>query len=449
MTLKKTIKSWLPKTLLARSLMILIVPIVLIQLVTTYIFFDRHWSNMMDRLAYALAGEIAIIADRMDQEGSLERFDRIRTVAANELDLVIGFIPDQTLPPTQKRESVIEELILQSLRKQLSAKLDYPYALKSDAGEEWVEVNVAVNGGVLEIVIPWKRFYSSTGYIFILWVYGASILLLLVAVLFMRNQIRPIRRLSVAAEKFGKGRESPKFKPEGASEVRRAAVAFLTMQKRIRRQMDQRTAMLAGVSHDLRTLVTRMKLNLTMMEGQGEELSSISNDLVTMEKMLAAYLNFAKGDVPEHNQFIDMNSFVRELVDELSAAYPERKLDYAVQKGAENSYLSIRPTSLRRCLSNIIENALSYGTNVTVYLQAGKEGWLEVLISDDGPGIPPDRYEAVFRPFVRLDSARPVSEGHSGLGLSIALDIAHAHGGDILLGQSEAGGLLVTVKLPE
>jgi two-component system osmolarity sensor histidine kinase EnvZ len=279
--------------------------------------------------------------------------------------------------------------------------------------------------------------------IFILWMVGTALILLGIAILFLRNQVRPIERLALAAENFGKGQPVPDFKPYGATEVRRAAQAFLTMRERIERYVSQRTEMLAGVSHDIKTPLTRMKLALAMME-PSRDIAELSSDIAEMERMLDDYLAFARGEGGEESQNADLAELVRDTVAAAAKAKPGRAVDVM---GPEHLMLSVKRAAFRRCLTNLVDNALKHGRTVVVALSRD-DRFAEVAVEDDGPGIPETRREEAFRPFHRLDEGRNLQAGGSGLGLAIARDIARAHGGDIVLSQSALGGLKATIRLP-
>jgi len=283
--------------------------------------------------------------------------------------------------------------------------------------------------------------YVSNSEIFLLWMVGTSTVLLIVAIIFLRNQIKPILRLADAAESFGKGREVPNFRPRGAREVRRAAAAFIEMKTRVERAMEQRTAMLAGVSHDLRTVLTRFKLELALIDDT-PEVEAMKKDVDEMARMLEAYLAFARGDSGEASAPTDMAGFLEEL-----------KID-AERHGHKASVVfhgppivTVRPAAFRRCLGNLVSNAARFAPSIAITGHRDHR-YLTVTVDDDGPGIPPDMREEVFKPFLRLDDARNQDEGGTGLGLAIARDIARSHGGDITLGDSPLGGLRATVRVP-
>jgi two-component system osmolarity sensor histidine kinase EnvZ len=286
-----------------------------------------------------------------------------------------------------------------------------------------------------------SRAYASNSEIFIFWMLGTSSILLIVAVLFLRNQIRPILRLAEAAESFGKGREAPNFRPRGAREVRKAAQAFLEMKARVERSIEQRTAMLAGVSHDLRTILTRFKLELALI-GDSPEVDGMRKDVDEMAGMLEAYLAFARGDSGEIAQPTDMSMALEELRSDA-----ERHGHAATVTFHGLPVVTVKPAAFKRCIANLVSNAARYARTVAITGHRDHR-YLTVTVDDDGPGIPADMREEVFKPFLRLDDARNQDEGGTGLGLAIARDIARSHGGDITLSDSPMRGLRATVRVP-
>lgn len=436
-----SLKKVLPRSLLGRSLLILAVPVILIQVISTYIFFDRHWTKMTDRLAHAVAGEVAVIADTLESGADEEQMRRIGLQAARSLDLLISYEPGAVMEPDLDPARVRRSIVARTLIRALDERLFHPFRVTLDMREKWVGVSVQLEGGVLYISLPQRRLFSSSGYIFLLWMTGTSLALLAVAVMFMRNQIRPIRRLAVAAERFGRGLDVPSsFKPEGAREVRQAAKAFLDMQERIRRQIQQRTAMLSGVSHDLRTPLTRMKLQVAMMSGPDAE--DLRADIADMERMIGAYLEFARGEGGEQAVRTDLRAMLNDV--EQKARRQGAAITLSMP---EDIVLSLRPVAFERCLGNLVGNAAKYARHI--WIEAARhDGEAEIRVDDDGPGVPEDQFEEVFKPFVRVEGSRNPATGGIGLGLPIAQDIVASHGGRIWLEKSPRGGLRVVIRLP-
>lgn len=443
---KSGLKKYLPQTLFFRSLLILILPILLLQIITTYMFFDRHWTKMTARLAFAVAGEITLLADYIENAESDQKIeDAIKAVAEN-LSLLATYDKGQILQrPVNTQKALIswQTMIETTLVNELNNTLKRPFAVNVDFKEKWVEVRVQLQEGVLNISLPQRRLFSSTTYIFLLWVFGASMVLLIIAVLFMRNQIRPIRRLAVAAERFGKGREVRNFKIEGANEVRQAGQAFLDMKTRIQRQISQRTDMLAGVSHDLRTPLTRLKLQISML-GDSPDIYEMKKDVADMEKMIEGYLNFVRGQGKEKSKYVSIATLLKEI----TTAAKRQGCDTELILNDIDLSISIRPTALKRALMNVVGNAAKFSNYIWITLEKVSVSEIKISIDDNGPGIDPEKYEDVFRPFYRIEESRNQNTGGIGLGMPIAMDIIHAHGGEIWLEKSPKGGLSVQIVLP-
>ncbi|MCD8497441.1 MAG: ATP-binding protein [Alphaproteobacteria bacterium] len=434
-----------PGSLLGRSLLILIIPILLIQVITIVVFFDRHWSKMTERLAFGVAGEIRLMADAIERTpDNPESVERITGYAAKSLQLLISYSPDEVLENPQNHQSsgLWQSLVTQSLAEQLQANLNRPFRIDADRQEKWFEISVQLEGGVMNVSLPERRVYSSSGYIFLIWMFAVSMVLLVLAILFMRGQVRPIRKLAVAAERFGRGQDSPSFKPEGAREVRQAAEAFIEMRKRIKRQIEQRTLMLAGVSHDLRTPLTRLKLQLAM-EDDKPGIADMKQDVEDMERMIAGYLDFVRGEGEEEAIETALLPVIKR-----SASTAERQGKAVDINVPDDLVLHLKPMAFQRALDNVIGNAARYASALWVSAAIEEESIVLIRVEDNGPGIPEDMYEEVFKPFIRIDKSRNTDTGGVGLGLPIAMDVIHGHGGKIWLEKSQHGGLAVIMKLP-
>ena len=437
-----SIKRYLPRSLFARSLLILTLPVILILVISTYIFFERHWERMAGRLAMAVAGEVAFLVEQVKHNKNEKYLSKLTGDSIRHMQISMKYVENGEIQPDPVRYIGRGDIIKKILSQELEHKLRYPYRILVDTKEKWIQVQVQLEGGALIVTSPERRLFSSSGYVFLIWMIGVSAVLLVVAVLFMRNQIRPIKRLAIAAERFGKGREVSFFKLEGAREVRQAARAFLGMRERINRQIQQRTAMLAGVSHDLRTPLTRIKLQAEMM-GDHEDAKALKSDVEDMQRMIDAYLQFTKGEGNEETQRID----VLDMVERLSASFARSSFNIDVQSKGENFSLWLRPVAFERCLSNILSNAQKYAGAAWVNVQ-GNDEIITIVVDDDGPGIDEAYYDDVFKPFFREEKSRNTKTGGVGLGLPIAQDIILAHGGDIRLGKSSKGGLSVKIELP-
>lgn len=436
-SVRLSIKRVLPKTLFGRSLMIIVMPLILLQIVSAWIFYDRHWDTVTWRLSVSVAGDIANAIEQIRRQP--DQRQEIFQDIGRTMELGMAYYPGEILP-NQPHE--LSGLLDRLLAKAMDERVRRPHVIDSSSFDKQLVLHVQLKDAVLTVAVPRSRLFSSTTYIFIMWMVGTSLVLFAVASIFMRNQVRPIRRLARAVDSFGKGRERDEdFKPEGALEVRQAAAAFNRMSERIRRQIRQRTDMLSGVSHDLRTPLTRMKLQIAML-GDSPETSELGANVAEMEKMIQDYLTFARGEGGEASVECDLS----ELVSDLSAKWQAGGI--AIDCHTEGKIVTwLKPNAFRRCVDNLIANASRYGKQVWVH--AGRRGdAVEVLVDDNGPGIPKAEREDAFRPFYRLDRSRNPSTGGTGLGLSISRDVARAHGGDILLEDSPHGGLRARVRLP-
>jgi two-component system osmolarity sensor histidine kinase EnvZ len=439
----RRISRWLngvmPKGLYARALLIIIAPMVILQSVIAFVFMERHWNLVTQRLSADVVHDIAALIDVY--RGYPQGADRalIRKIAQDRLGLVVDFLPLGELPPPGPKPffSLLDQALSEELRKQIGR----PFWIDTVGRSSLVEIRVQLDNTVMRIFARRSAAYASNSEIFLIWMVGTSTVLLVVAIIFLRNQIKPILKLADAAESFGKGRDVPNFRPRGAREVRRAAQAFIEMKTRVERAIEQRTAMLAGVSHDLRTVLTRFKLELVLI-GNAPEVDAMKKDVDEMARMLEAYLAFARGDLGESASPTDMGEFLDEL--KLDAERHGHKASVVFHG---TPIVTVRPAAFKRCLANLVSNAARFAPSIAITGHRDHR-YLTVTVDDDGPGIPADLREEVFKPFLRLDDARNQDEGGTGLGLAIARDIARSHGGDITLGDSPLGGLRATVRVP-
>ncbi|HVH74455.1 MAG TPA: ATP-binding protein [Stellaceae bacterium] len=432
------VKRVLPRTMFGRSLLIVVMPLILLQAIATWIFYDRHWAAISWRLANGVASNVGLLIEATRYAATPADTARLLQRAGAMTDLRFALQPGAHLRPPPRRSGTLLE---SQLRIALQQRLDFPYRIDAVSHPRAVTIEVQLPQGVLAVVAPRDLLYSSTTYIFVLWMVGSSLVLLAVATLFLRNQVRSLRRLAAAADSFGKGRPVPYFKVEGAVEIRRAAVAFMTMRDRIERQIRQRTEMLAGVSHDLRTPLTRMKLALELL-GNDAVVEELRSDVVEMEHMVNGYLDFVRGEGGEEPVETDLAL----LLDDLAAAM--RREGTPLSLAAPPEYvIPLRPNAIRRCLGNLIGNARRHGSHVWLTALVLADG-IDILVDDDGSGIPPADRERVFQPFIRLDPSRSPSTGGIGLGLTIARDVARNHGGEIHLETSPQGGLRARLHLP-
>lgn len=483
----KYLKRLMPHGLMGRAMIMTVTPMLVTLAIGMVVFFDRHWSDTTHRLTQSLAGEIALIRDRvyvLQSDGvGKEDMNLWLDTSGKRLGLRLSLVPQNIFDKTKKQDvNPYINWALPHLERALAEQIEMPAQLFYDyeTGSDWV--GIAVDTGLvldatqtpllLEVMAPYKRIFSSTTYVFVVMMGGGGMMLMLTAMLFMRNQIRPIRRLARMAEAFGRGDEPPKTKPHGASEIRQAIHAFMVMQTRIRRFVTQRTEFLAAVSHDLRTPLTRMRLNVEMYADEAHTrtmpletrsaLREISQDVALMQRMIEAFLAFARGQsMPLALQDIPISSWTQQVVDRTARTIPEAQknvtIDFLGTTPPDSEHvIQGDPDALDRMLTNLLTNALNYARSRMTIALVFREKTVEIMIEDDGDGIDAAHFEAVFKPFVRLDAARGQNTSVSsetdtgtGLGLSIARDIARFHGGDIRLVQGKnLGGLTAVIRLP-
>lgn len=437
-------RQWLyrvtPKGLYGRSLLIIILPMVILQCVVTIAFMDRHWQAVTRRLSSMVTSNIAAIIELYEAQPASPIFDKVKEVARDRMELQVDILPPGSLPTTTARPFFLT--LDWALSRELQRQIGRPFWIDTVGKSNLIEIRVLLNDErVMRFFVYRDRAYASNSHIFILWMVGTSFVLIVAAILFLRNQIRPIQRLAHAAEEFGKGRDVANFTPRGAREVRRAAIAFLLMKRRIERQIEQRTTMLNGVSHDLRTMLTRFKLQLALMSAS-PEVEELDRDAAEMQSMLEAYLAFARGDAGESTEAVNIETILAFLAQEAERLGRQASVNFI-----GDPIVTVRPQAFKRCLMNLVTNAIRFGEKIAI---SGRhdDGMLRVVIDDDGPGIPPALREEVFRPFYRIDEARNQDTGGTGLGLAIARDVATSHGGDIVLEESPLGGLRARVEIP-
>jgi two-component system osmolarity sensor histidine kinase EnvZ len=427
----------LPRSLLGRSLLIILVPLVLVQAVALMLFYGSHLDLISRRLSGAVAGEIAYTIRQLDAVHDPVARAKVLTVAAHDFEIGMTIEPNAHL--TAAKSANVLGPMDDDLASAMQERVGLPFTMDWAHDPQSVLIDVQSKQGVLHVQVPRKRLYSSMIYLFVIWVAGSSILVFTVAALFMRNQVRAIRRLASAAEDFGLGRDTGAIRPEGAVEVRRAATAFNRMQERIRRFLTQRTEMLAGVSHDLRTPLTRLRLALAMLPASGphdDDLTEMTADVEEMERMIAGYLAFARGEQAEQAERVNLADVLEDVA--AGARRAGAQVELSVPR---DMTLLLRPDAVRRAITNLVDNARRHARRVALSAAALPRS-VQVTVDDDGPGIPPSRRESVFRPF-ESDAA-----GGTGLGLTIARDIVRGHGGDIVLEDSPLGGLRARIRLP-
>ncbi len=431
----------LPRGLYRRSLLIVITPMILLQTVVASVFMERHWQTVTKRLSTATVRDVGALVDMVEARPQGSNYSDIIRLARSRLDLTIDVLPPDPLP-AQRGPSTFFSILDNILAEEITTRIGKPYWIDTESNSKLIEIRIAMQDRVLRVFAPRGQAYASNTHIFLVWMLGTSLVLVTIAIPFLRNQIKPISALAEAAESFGKGRPPPDdFRPRGADEVRRAGLAFVQMRERIERQIEQRTAMLTGVSHDLRTILTRFRLQLALI-GSQEDREALNKDIDDMQSMLVGYLEFARGEQSEDTGRFNLEDYLERLEDE--AELRGRVLQ---SKLAGDPIANVRPHAFGRLLGNIAGNAMRYARNVSVDI-VHDGGILKIVVDDDGPGVPESQREEVFKPFVRLEGGRNLDSSGTGLGLAIARDIARSHGGDIVLDSSPLGGLRAIVTVP-
>ncbi|TVQ38176.1 MAG: HAMP domain-containing protein [Geminicoccaceae bacterium] len=438
----------LPRSLFGRSLLIVVLPVLILQIILTNIFYNRHWDSVSRWLSSGVAGEVAWIVEQLEGASTTDERRAILDGARRHLQLAVSLEPGGQLEPAAERSGFLPaEQLDQLLQGSFANRLEHPFRVDTRPADQLrrVAVYVQLDDALLRVLAPRKRVDSSTTTLFMAWMVSASLLLVVIAIYFLSRQVRPIRRLADAADSFGKGRDVGDVKLEGAIEIRRAALAYNRMRQRIVRHMAQRTEMLAAVSHDLSTPLTRMNLELELMRtapARVEDLDGLRADVAEMRRLIDAYLDFARGEIQETMQTVPLAKLMQRL--QLRAARNRQPVRFEI---GDEGAITVRPVAVERMLANLIDNAAKYGTTVRVRASLERD-WVTFEVLDDGPGIAPADRERAFEPFVRLDAARRPENGGIGMGLTIARDVALAHGGSIKLGDSELGGLGVLIRLP-
>jgi len=437
----RMLKRLMPRGLFARSLIIIVAPMLILQAVVTAVFFDRHYRIVTATMTRGVANDVGYMVMLENKLLPKPERDSERRTAAELFGYPAEFMPGARLTRTISAPKTVLDRQLAYI---FSSEIQEPVDFDTQRFRNYVDLRIQVKDGVLRLLVPRERVTASNADIFVLWMIGSSLVLIAISVLFLRNQVKPIERLAHAAESFGKGRSIAEFKPHGAVEIRRAATAFIEMRERIERFVQQRTEMLAGISHDLKTPLTRMRLQLAMMHSDADT-EAMQGDLTEMERMLNEYLDFARGEGGDAAEYADLSVLAAEAIADAGRAHDARQR--IVLSADEPIIVAVKQNALKRCVVNLIDNALKYGRRVQVGVShAGKS--VELTVEDDGPGIDEAHREDAFRPFHRLDEGRNLQSGGVGLGLAIARDIARAHGGDVRLEKSALGGLRAVIWLP-
>tara|TARA_Y100001970_G_scaffold56938_1_gene72143 strand:- start:1201 stop:2496 length:1296 start_codon:yes stop_codon:yes gene_type:complete len=424
----------IPSSLLGRSLILIFVPLISVVILTCFVFYITSWNIITKRLSQSVVADINVIVKLIDQD--LE--NKAIAIAKEDFKMDVNYKKDVDLNPLSFRP---ERGILSIRLRQALEELKKPFIYDLSNLDQGAKIAIQLDQDLLIINVNKDRLYSETAFVFLLWMIFASLVLLIIAYYFMKGQIRPLKRLAIIAETFGRGLDAPELKGSGALEIRQTTNAFNQMRTRINRFLKQRTDMLAGVSHDLRTPLTRMKLQLSLMKDENGK-KELENDINEMTAMLDSYVSFVRGEAPEPIEQINLGEFIEEVCK--SVKVKDQKLSININSKINTSG---RPLQLKRSIKNIIENALRYANKIQVDVYNDDDNFY-ILISDNGPGIPEKKYEEVFKPFITLDPSRNKLKGESGLGLTIARDIVRSHGGDIKLSKSDFGGLKTIINLP-
>jgi len=427
-------KKIIPSSLLGRSLIIVFAPILILVVLTTFIFYQTSWSIISKRLAQSVVADINVIVKLIDQNLKLEAIQ----IAKKDFKMDVIYKKDTDLNPLSFRpqRGILTRRLQQSLEE-----LERPFFYDLSNLEKGAAIAIQLNNDLLIISVHKDRLYNESAFVFLLWMFFASLILLLLSYLFMKGQIRPLKRLAIIAETLGRGLDAPELKVSGSLEIRQTTNAFNQMRTRIKRFIKQRTDMLAGVSHDLRTPLTRMKLQLSLMKDDDAK-KELEYDIKEMTAMLNSYVSFVRGEAPETIENIQLNNLIKNICQNL-----DREKYEITETYSRKIDTSGRPLQIKRAIQNILDNARRYASKIQIDVSANNDECF-ISISDNGPGIPEKNYEDVFKPFFTLDPSRNKMKGESGLGMTISRDIIRSHGGDIKLSPSSIGGLKTVINLP-
>ena len=434
--LNRFVKNLLPKRLFYRALLIVAVPVIVLQLLITVVFFDSLWIKTNKGMTRALVKEINTFIEVYKNDN----YDKgeIANLFSVYQDLNIEFIQNDTFNYNYDERwfSPIDRTLRRELKSSFG-NTDFWYDTTSY--KELVDLRIKYQKGYFKFLVPRDRLTSSSARIFGLWITVPAFIVIIISLIFLKNQTRPITALAKAAERFGKGEEIKEFKPSGAAEIRQAGLEFDRMRKRILRHLNQRSEMLSGISHDLRTPLTRMKLQTAFIKDK-DIANKLTEDINEMEKMLNEYLQFTSSSYLEKDELFNLSDLIEKIIEKYNNKNISKVLPVRI-------YFNGRKNLIRRCVNNLIDNSLKYGKKVNIELSK-KSTNIFIKIEDDGPGIPENEYENVFKPFYKIDKGRADAKSSVGLGLSIASDIIRSHGGNVKLEKSELNGLGVKIFLP-
>ncbi len=437
------LKKFLPKSLFGRMLIIILVPMFLVQCITVFIFYERHWDSVTRQMAFTLSGEIDFITNLAGEDFNRGNLKELQSKAKKYFDFNILYFEGKELKSSYKNKKA-KNYTEKALNEALKSKINYLWLSNIERDKEYIFIDIQLPNGILRVFANRKKIFSTTSWTFLGWTMGSSIILFLIALLFLKGQVRPIRQLAFAARQLGLGRPTVDWQLSGAKEVRLAGRAFQAMKHRINRQLTERTSMLAGVSHDLKTPLTRMRLQLALMK-KSKAREALDKDILELENMINAYLSFAKGEAKEKSNIIQIEDILKEIIKKYKN-FSSKKIKF-LSPGKNIPKITLRSQAIQRVFENIIKNALDY-SNVLEIRTKFRNDHIFIFFDDDGPGIEPEQRPEVIKPFVRLESSRNRSTGGTGLGLAIANDIILSHGGELLLEKSPLGGLRIQIKIP-
>ena len=435
-------KKILPKSLFGRMFAIIFIPMLLVQCFTIFFFYERHWDSVTRQMASSLTGEIYYIVDTAGYDFDISSLDDLSIIAKTYFDFQILFLVDQKID--NNIENIPQNYTERAFNEALKQKINYPWMSNITTKEDTIHVDVELKKGILRIFANKKKIFSSTSWLFLGWTLGSSIVMLIIALMFLKGQIRPIRQLAYEARRIGQGKETTDWQLSGAREVRLAGRAFKALKHKINRQLSERTSMLAGVSHDLKTPLTRMKLQLAMMK-KSKFKETFGQNISELENMIGEYLSYAKGEAQEKTTSQSIEVILKNIIKKYRNISSKKIYFYSSTKNLPKIHIKLQ--AIQRVFENIIKNSLDYSNQVKIRVKHRNEQ-IFIFFDDDGPGIEPEHRIEVLKPFFRLERSRNKSTGGTGLGLAIANDIILSHGGELSLEDSPLGGLRIRLKLP-
>lgn len=434
-------KRLLPKGLFARATLIVVLPVVFVQVIIGVLFWDNHWDRVSSRLAKDLIGEVRYVLSEVNNARTTQEVVYLQTQTRRYLDFSFSLDPNRILT----KDDSLSDIASKNIRQQLTMQIPGEWSLKKDADNpEYYILSIQSKHGLIEVRFSKDRIFSSSIFVVVIWGIVAATAFIIIAELFLRNQVRAIAKLAEVAEAYGKGRDIVGYKPHGAREVRKAGASFLSMRRRLNSYIEQRTLMLSGISHDMRTPLTRLTLELDMMDPNDQAVIDMKQDVMQMQQMIKEWLAYIRDEEGEEVQNFSLSKCLEDIVAQLRKKYSEEAI--IIQK-YQPVIIEGKLYSLSRALTNIIENAVKYGDKANISY-AKEDNFISIIVEDEGPGITDEEKANVFKPFYRIESSRNTQTGGIGLGLSIARDIITAHGGEVYLENNTPKGLRCRIVLP-